>query len=349
MRYIVSNYGRVWDTFSNQFVPSRFNKPYNPDGTNNGYLLIHLAYYITADQIGTKDVYVHRTVLLSFNYIPGCEYLEVNHKNGNKTINALYNLEWVTRKENIDHAINNGLVPLGEDRINSTLTNEQVHYICKRLEAGVPMPDIAKETGVNYKLITDIKYGKIYKFISRNYTMPGSKIVNDKLDESVIHEICKRLEAGQMPTEISRALNVGRYIVNDIKAKKNYTYISCNYNIPDFVNKEYPKKVIHEVCKCLQAGWSNELIVKRLNVSEDLISSIKSKRVHTDISSQYNIPDPKQYKAQMSEAEVRRICEMLQAGMAPAVIAKQVGTHLSTVSNIKLRKRQTKISKDYVW
>ena len=152
-----------------------------------------------------------------------------------------------------------------------------------------------------------------------------------------------------MPTEISEYLGIGRYIVNDIKAKKNYTYISNQYNIPDFVNIELPKEIIHQICKFLQEGYDNAYITKQLGVDSALISNIKSKRIHTNISCHYNIPEIKEYKKQMSEEEVRKICELLQAGYQVTEIAKMVGTHLSTVSNIKLRKRQTKISQDYIW
>lgn len=52
---------------------------------------------------------IHRAVAQAFvsGYMPG---LEVNHKDGNALNNNASNLEWVTRKRNIEHAIENGLI-----------------------------------------------------------------------------------------------------------------------------------------------------------------------------------------------------------------------------------------------
>jgi hypothetical protein len=55
-----------------------------------------------------KNYYIH--ILVAENFIPNIENKsEVNHKDGNKKNNSIDNLEWVTRKENMEHAFENGL------------------------------------------------------------------------------------------------------------------------------------------------------------------------------------------------------------------------------------------------
>lgn len=52
---------------------------------------------------------VHRLVMETFHPINNMEQFQVNHKDCDKENNYDWNLEWMTCKENISHAIQNGL------------------------------------------------------------------------------------------------------------------------------------------------------------------------------------------------------------------------------------------------
>ena len=72
---------------------------------------------------------VHR--LLAKHFIPNPENKPcVNHIDGNPMNNSLENLEWVTYKENAQHAIRTGLVTnIGENHTKATLTDQDVREI----------------------------------------------------------------------------------------------------------------------------------------------------------------------------------------------------------------------------
>ena len=77
-----------------------------PQLSNDGYLSLSL--YI--NNIDTKAIYIHR--LMAIQYIPNPDpinLIQVNHKNGIKTDFSIENLEWVTRKENVQHSVDTGL------------------------------------------------------------------------------------------------------------------------------------------------------------------------------------------------------------------------------------------------
>lgn len=58
-----------------------------------------------------KTQQVHRLICEAFNGKSTGDKNQVNHINGNKTDNSIYNLEWCTNQENRDHAVENNLHP----------------------------------------------------------------------------------------------------------------------------------------------------------------------------------------------------------------------------------------------
>lgn len=70
----------------------------------DGYLLVSIS--INKKRVTKR---VHRLVAETYIDNPEGKY-EVNHINGDKKDNRIENLEWVTRQENMKHAIDTGLI-----------------------------------------------------------------------------------------------------------------------------------------------------------------------------------------------------------------------------------------------
>lgn len=87
------------------------------------------------------QAYVHRVVAETWIHNPN-NYPQVNHKDGNKSNNSIYNLEWVSCKEKIQHAIHCGLTsPVGinsgsykGDILVFNLLGEHIDTLCGNLD-----------------------------------------------------------------------------------------------------------------------------------------------------------------------------------------------------------------------
>ncbi|MDE5507724.1 HNH endonuclease [Elizabethkingia meningoseptica] len=111
---------------------------------------------------------IHRLVAEAFISNPENKPC-VNHKNGNKHDNRVENLEFVTQKENIHHAIVSGLKVNAPGSSNgmSKLTEAQVKEIRKKGNNKYKgyQQDLAKEYKVNQPAISDILLRKKWKHI----------------------------------------------------------------------------------------------------------------------------------------------------------------------------------------
>lgn len=88
--YQISSWGRVYSKNTHSIVAQ--------EKTEKGYMRV----YLCRDGV-RKHYKVHR--LVAGEFIPNpLGKPQVNHKDGNKENNSVSNLEWVTNKENCNHA-----------------------------------------------------------------------------------------------------------------------------------------------------------------------------------------------------------------------------------------------------
>ena len=90
--YVIYENGTIFSNFSKKFIAIQT--------YGSGYKYV---------QLNGKKYRLHR--LVAEHFIPNPENKpQVNHKNGDKSINEDWNLEWSTQVENINHGYKNGLI-----------------------------------------------------------------------------------------------------------------------------------------------------------------------------------------------------------------------------------------------
>lgn len=184
------------------------------------YLTVRISY---KDKT-TKDYFVHR--LVAMLYLPNPENKPiVNHKDGNKHNNALYNLEWVTSKENAVHAVEIGLRKKGAEAPNAKITADQVHEICKMLSEGYRVKDIKDKFGICGSSVSMIKAKKQFVDIASQYVFPEKKKM---LSPETVKWIWHSLKAGKTAKQIIADYhgNLSRALIYNIKTGKAYSEIT---------------------------------------------------------------------------------------------------------------------------
>lgn len=166
-QYEVSNYGNVRSvtnviTRSNGRKHTVVSKVLKPATNKNGYLRVGVCV-----NKKLKTYSIHRLVALEFIENP-LNKEEVNHINGNKKDNRCENLEWVTRKENIEHCLLNKLqTPFKGEEVGTSILKEwQVREIRKKfIPRKYSRARLAKEYNVTEATIKDILYKRTWKHL----------------------------------------------------------------------------------------------------------------------------------------------------------------------------------------
>ena len=193
---------------------------------------IQWKYYAVCVWVGGKSTRRHVHRLLALTFIPNpLGKPEVNHKDGDKLNNLLDNLEWVTKKENAQHAQATGLSyePKGEDNGRALLTEEEVLEIYSRLASGVANSELADEYGVSRSVVMLIKSKKSWRHLLKDLPPIPVKQKGKDATEGDILEVCKMLEEGINPTPIAKSLGISVDVVYDVKRRRSFKRISKDF------------------------------------------------------------------------------------------------------------------------
>lgn len=187
----------------------------------------------------------------------------VNHKDTDKLNNDIYNLEYCTASENARHAIQNVCRKLsseesipkyegisnksGINNSNCKLFNqEQVRYICERMENNIPYPQILEELGLEVKknyldILTKIRTKQLWNCISKDYNIPNKEYRSKAIfySEEEIRKICELINEGYSCPEIAKIMGIKftpkkeadkfRHFINRLKNKKTFVNITDDY------------------------------------------------------------------------------------------------------------------------
>ena len=224
--YWISTEGRVYSSASNRIL--------KPIIDRYGYLWVGLYIRNIRKQ---KLCGIHRLVMLAFNPISHPQDFQVNHIDGVKTNNDEPNLEWVTPRENVRHAFDNGLNSgqLGETNGMSTITNETARIVCELLSTeSYTCKQISDMTGCSISIINSIKSGYTWKFISKDFNLKDKHIPkeNEVFSYDEINTICKYFEDNNV-TNL------------DLKEKQNILQLlnkECNYNTKKCLSRIFQKR-----------------------------------------------------------------------------------------------------------
>lgn len=176
-------------------------------------------------------VLVHR-VIWEYLHGPIPAGLEINHINGVKTDNRISNLEPVTPRENMRHAVETGLHGIvGQENSQAALTDSQVREIYRLAWSGMGMHQVAQQYGVSVRRARNIKAGRTWSQVTGHQSarqvpawLHGR---NSRLNEASVLEIYAEATTGNSScAAIGKRYGVSGATVSDIRLGRTWVWLT---------------------------------------------------------------------------------------------------------------------------
>lgn len=150
----------------------------------------------------TFHVSAHRAVAEVFVSNPRPEiYNIVNHIDSNKKNNLPSNLEWTDAKGNRSHAQFTGNYNvIGEAHSQCKTSEDKIHKVCRLIELGYRNRDISCQLDIPSYQITNIKAGKSWRHISKDYQIKIPR--KETISKSTLSWIKTCLEDGKNISDV---------------------------------------------------------------------------------------------------------------------------------------------------
>ena len=238
-RYIISNYGKVYDNKKKRRISI---------WENDKYCSVSLV-----TNAGSKPFMLHRLIMACFYPTLGNVYneMDINHKDGNGKNNYISynnsekgNIEWMTHSDNMKHAYRTGL-----NKANRNISEEEAKKIIKLLainpnEYTYTSKEIAEMVGGNVTphVVDDIRKKESWQYLTEGYKFYQKPF--RQFTKEDIHNFCKYFQDNPKSNNMSikdqcrRALIANgfeaseRYVetLRKLYTKKYYLDIVSQYN-----------------------------------------------------------------------------------------------------------------------
>ena len=222
-RYEISSFGFVYDYQSGHMYP-------NEKVTKFDYVYSHLKL------LDGRRVQISNHILVMRKFAPfrRVDTTEIDHINGHPWQNWVWNLEYVTHKENLDRAVNIGLYPVAENQQNAIYTNDQIRKVCEQIAKGLTPQEILEALkeeipNLDRHIIHDIKTGGQWKSIAKEFDFSNMFQKNSSSPFSIkeVELFCSGIEKYQYtktPRQIAEAVGIDMKNLDELEQNR---YINC--------------------------------------------------------------------------------------------------------------------------